>query len=94
MVVPLIFGKMAKDLLDGELWKEEMQYRPVAGRICRRVCDRAGGLYLDDSACQSRSVKVVCLVLLCRRCDRAGVVSDSIPIARVDHAATFSYVPA
>ena len=29
MVVPLIFGKMAKDLLDGDLWKEETQYIPL-----------------------------------------------------------------
>ena len=29
MVVPLIFGKMAKDLLDGDLWKEETQAIPL-----------------------------------------------------------------
>lgn len=29
MVVPLIFGKMAKDLLDGELWKADTQYVPL-----------------------------------------------------------------
>lgn len=29
MVVPLIFGKMAKDLLDGELWQSEAQAYPL-----------------------------------------------------------------
>lgn len=29
MVVPLIFGKMAKDLLDGDLWNAETQYIPL-----------------------------------------------------------------
>lgn len=29
MVVPLIFGKMAKDLLDGELWNADTQFVPL-----------------------------------------------------------------
>ena len=64
MVVPLILGKIAKDLFDGALHLSSDQLGILASRIHRRFRERPTGMPMDDQSRSKFQAKVFCILLL------------------------------